>query len=340
VGGLKTIIIHISEEHHVGTARRRISQFAKEFGFSDTNLSEISIVVTELAENAIKDGVIEGKITCSSFEEARRKGIQIVYEDKGPGIAKIDIVMEDGYSTSGSLGIGLGAISRLMSEFKISSSASKNQPGTIIITKKYLPLKEDLIEGPRKEMLFGVFSRSKLDELYNGDSYFLKHFNGKTIAAVIDGLGHGKNAFKAATEARLYFIENYNKPLENIVNELHKKLRKTRGAAISIALIDEIKGELEYVGIGNVSTRVFNSSTPISPHNYNGTLGYVIRNFKVSKYPWVKGTVIIMTSDGISGNYDPEKYPGLLKQHPIKIASTILKEHGKDYDDATILVGG
>ena len=104
-------------------------------------------------------------------------------------------------------------------------------------------------------------------------------------------------------------------------------------------LIDDIKGELKHVGIGNVSTRVFNSPTPIRPHNYNGTLGYVIRNFKVAKYPWVKGTVIIMTSDGISEDYFPEKYPGLLKQHPIKIASTILKEHGKDYDDATILVG-
>jgi len=340
VGGLETIITHISEKHHVGIVRRRIAQFAKEFGFLDTQLSEISIVVTELAENAINHGVIEGKIICSSFEEARRKGIQIVYEDKGPGIAKIDIVMEDGYTTSGSLGMGLGAIRRLMSEFKISSSASINQPGTTIVTKKYLPLKEDLTEVPRKEMLFGVFSRSKLDELYNGDSYFLKHFNGKTIAAVIDGLGHGKGGFKAATEARLYFFENHNKPLETIVNELHERLKKTRGAVISIALIDDINGELKYVGIGNISTRVFNSPTPIRPYNYNGTLGYAIRNFKVSKYPWVKGNVIIMTSDGISGDYDPEKYPGLFKQHPIKIASTILKEHGRDYDDATILVGG
>ena len=340
MGDLETIIIHISEKHHVGIARRRISQFAKEFGFLDTQLSEISIVVSELAENAINHGVIEGKITCSSFEEAIKKGIQIVYEDKGPGIATIDIIIEDGYSTSGSLGIGLGAISRLMSEFKISSNASKTQPRTTIVTKKYLPLKEDSTEILHKETLFGVFSRSKLDELYNGDSYFLKHFNGKTIAAIIDGLGHGKDAFKAATEAYLYFFENYNKPLEKIVNELHERLRKTRGAVISIALIDDIKGELEYVGIGNVSTRVFNSPTPIGPHNYNGILGHRISYFKVLKYPWVKGTVIIMTSDGIGENYDPEKYPGLLKQHPIKIASTILKEHGRDYDDATIIVGG
>jgi len=339
VGELETIITHISEKHHVGIARRRVLQFAKEIGFSDTELSEISIVVTELAENAINHGVIEGKITCSSFEEARREGIQIVYEDKGPGIAKIDIVMEDGYSSSKSLGIGLGAIKRLMSEFKISSNTSLNQPGTIIVTKKYIPPKEDLTKSPHEEMQFGVFSRSKLDEIYNGDSYFLKRFNGKTIAAVIDGLGHGKDAFKAAAEARLYFFENYNKPLETIVNELHKRLRKTRGAVIAIALIDDVKSELEYVGIGNISTRIFDSPTPIRPYNYNGTLGYAIRNFKVSKYPWVKGTVIIMTSDGISGNYDPNKYPGLFKQHPIEIASIILKEHGKDYDDATILVG-
>jgi len=345
MGGLKTITIPISEQHHVGIARRKISQFTKGFGFLDTQLSEISIVVTELAENAITHGAIEGKIICSSFEEASKKGIQIVYEDKGPGIAKIDIIMEDGYTTSGTLGIGLGAVRRLMNEFKISSSVSKNkeflnQPGTMIVAKKYLPLKEDLMEVPNREMRFGVYSRSKLDEIYNGDSYFIKHFNGKTIAAVIDGLGHGKNAFKAATEAYLYFFENYNNPLEKIVNGIHKRLKKTRGAVISIALIDDIKGELKYVGIGNVSTRVFNSPTTISLHNYNGILGHVIRNFKVLKYPWVKGMVMIMTSDGIAGNYDLEEYPGLLKKHPIKIASTILKEYGRDYDDATVLVGG
>ena len=97
---------------------------------------------------------------------------------------------------------------------------------------------------------------------------------------------------------------------------------------------------MEYVGIGNVLTRVLNSPTPIKPINYNGSLGYRLRNFKVFQYPWVKGNIIIMTSDGISERYDPNRDPKFLKKHPIIIANTILKEYGKTFDDATILVGG
>ena len=153
-------------------------------------------------------------------------------------------------------------------------------------------------------------------------------------------MGHGQPASEASTEARLYLVENYKKPLDVIINGLHARLKSTRGAVISIALIDDKKGELEYVGIGNVSTRVFNSPTPIKPVNYNGSLGYILRNFRVFRYPWIKGNIIIMTSDGISERYDVKKDPNFLKQHPIIIANTILKEYGKSHDDATVLVGG
>jgi len=258
--------------------------------------------------------------------------------------------MEDGYSTSGTLGIGLGAIKRLMSDFRLTSNINdvktarnnniRSQIGTKIITKKYLSQSEDTADISQSKIKFGIFSRSKYGEKYNGDNYFLQRFEDKTIAAVIDGLGHGQPASEASTEAQLYLVENYKKPLDIIINGLNARLKNTRGVVISIALIDDEKGELEYVGIGNVLTRVFNSPTPIKPINYNGSLGYILRNFKVFQYPWVKGNIIIMTSDGISERYDPNRDPNFLKKHPIIIANTILKEYGKTFDDATVLVGG
>ncbi len=348
--GPKQIVIPIDEIHHIGIAIREISKLAEDFGFSEKELSEILIVVSELANNLIEHEAIEGKIICSLNEEGTKKYIQIISEDKGPGIANVETVMEDGFSTSGTLGIGLGAIKRLMSDFRINSNiddvkTAKNNNnwrkiGTKIITKKYLSQREDRVDISQSRTRFGVFTRSKYGEKYNGDNYFLQHFEDKTIVAVIDGLGHGQYAFKASTEARLYFTKNYKKPLDVIINDLHARLKSTRGVVISIALIDHEKGELEHVGIGNVLTRVFNSPTPIRPVNYNGSLGYILRNFRVSKYPWVKGNIIIMTSDGISERYDTNNNPNYLQNHPIIIANTILKEYGKDYDDATVLVGG
>jgi hypothetical protein len=283
------------------------------------------------------------------IEEGTEKLIQIISEDKGPGISNVETVMEDGYSTNGTLGIGLGAIKRLMSDFRIISNINNvktarynniwSQIGTKIITKKYLSQREDTADISQSKTKFGIFSRSKYGEKYNGDNYFLQRFEDKAIAAVIDGLGHGQAASEASTIARLYLVENYKKPLDVIINELHERLKRTRGVVISIALIDDKEGVLEYVGIGNVLTRIFNSTTTINPVKYSGCLGYILRNFRVFRYPWIKGNIIIMTSDGISERYVTNKDPNFLKKHPIIIASTILKEYGKTQDDATVLVG-
>ena len=348
--GHNHIVIPISEFHDVSIAIRKISKLAEKLGFSEKDLSEISIVVSELANNLIKHEAIEGKIMYSLIEEGTEKYIQIISEDKGPGITNVETVMEDGFSTSGTLGIGLGAIKRLMSDFRINSNINDvktvrnnnnwSQIGTKIITKKYLSQREDTADRAHSKIKFGIFSRSKYGEKYNGDTYFLKRFEDKTIAAVIDGLGHGQAASEASTIARLYLVENYKKPFDVIINGLHARLKGTRGVVMSIALIDDKKGELKYVGIGNVLTRIFNSHTIIRPVNYSGSLGYTLRNFRVFQYPWIKGNIIIMTSDGISERYDTNKVPNFLKKHPIIIANTILKEYGKAHDDATVLVGG
>ncbi|MFX0132900.1 MAG: ATP-binding SpoIIE family protein phosphatase [Candidatus Hodarchaeota archaeon] len=333
--------ISIFEKHHVSKAKRQVTELAKKLGFSEIAIGEIAIVVTELAENIIKHGAIEGKIVFSEIKKGKRRGIEIISEDKGPGIAKIETVMEDGFSTTGSLGIGLGAVKRLMSEFDIKSSQNlSGKGGTKIITKKYLPPKGELKNLMKKSTIFSIFSRSKLGEIENGDSYFLQHFESNTMIAVIDGLGHGNAAAEASRKAKQLLYENFKEDLEVIILALNQNLRHTRGVAISIALINDQEKTLEYVGIGNVLGRVYNSPEPIKLVNYNGTLGVSLRKFKVFKYPWQVGNLIILTSDGISNKYDFEDFSNLLHNHPIVIANTLFKKFNKKHDDATILVGG
>ena len=97
---------------------------------------------------------------------------------------------------------------------------------------------------------------------------------------------------------------------------------------------------MEYLGIGNVMTKIFNSPEPIRPINYNGTVGMVLRSFKVLSYSWRVGNIMIMTSDGISSRYDIEGGQSILNQHPMLIAKYIFDNFSKEHDDATILVGG
>ena len=335
--------VSIEEEPQLVKVRHEIEKLAKEIGFSEKEIGEISIVVTELAENLIKHKTVNGKIIYSPITDEKRKGIEIVSVDEGPGIAKIEAVLEDGFSTTGSLGIGLGAVKRLMTEFTINSNVQKDSLGglgTRIVTRKYLPFAREPEKVNKAFTRYSVFSKSKTDETYNGDNYFLHHYEDKTMIAVIDGLGSGRMAFEASLRARQFLVENYHAPLEEIIHGIHQSLRLTRGVAISIALISDTANTLEYVGIGNVMGRVYNSPTPLNLVNYNGTLGIALQRFKVFSYPWQVGNIIILTTDGISTKYNFDKDPSLLKQHPIIIANAIFRDFSKTHDDATILVGG
>lgn len=341
--------VEIKERHQIFSVKRDIAKFAKELGFSDKEIDEISIAVIELGENLITHNVIEGEIIYSSFEEGKKKGLEIISIDKGPGIASIEAVMEDGFSSKKSLGIGLGAVKRMMSELSIESSVkylqssidfSENLPSTKIIARKIIKPKDKEISHLSKKTTFSLFTRSKIGEKYNGDNYILKSFDNKTLFGVIDGLGHGIGASEASNIARISILEHFSEELDVIVEFLHQKLKKTRGVALSLGLIDYELEVFKYVGIGNVLARIFNAPAPIRPLNYNGTLGVSLRKYKIFDYPWDQNNVIILTSDGISSKYVLDDFFDVLYQHSMKIGQRIFKKFGKYYDDATILIGG
>ncbi|MGA1871206.1 MAG: ATP-binding protein [bacterium] len=346
---LNELTIQVREWAEVGAAKRKAARMARNIGFSGKAIEEISIVISELAENLIAHNTVEGKIICSTIEDHGQKGIQIISLDRGPGITDIGKALQDGFSRKNSLGIGLGAVKRLMDEFDLSSKTERSGIalyedkregiGTVIMARKWLHREEKPEKGLRKTR-FAVMSRPKHGETYNGDRAFLHYFEGKTIVALIDGVGHGKYSEEAAREADLYLMDNYQKSLERIITEMHMKLRKTRGVVISIALIDDAHKTMEYVGIGNILTRVVKSPVPVSPANYNGIVGATLQSFKCFTHPWSQGNVIIMTSDGISDKYDLTKYPGLIIKHPVIIANIILRDYGRASDDATVIVGG
>ena len=124
MGAIEQQIIEITQKQNIATARKQIKAIAGLIGFSQTAIEELAIVVTELAENLLEHQALHGRIKISEIFTSGKKGIEIVSMDDGPGIAEINAVLEDGYSSTGSLGIGLGAVRRLMSQFKISSQTS------------------------------------------------------------------------------------------------------------------------------------------------------------------------------------------------------------------------
>src|SRR5262249_34087610 len=121
--------------------------------------------------------------------------IQIESQDNGPGIADFERAVTDGYSTAGSLGNGLGAVNRLMDELQFHSLS----PGTRIICQRWLRARETV---PAINWLdFGAATRAYRMLRENGDAFIVKRWQGFALAGVIDGLGHGQFAQRAAQSA-------------------------------------------------------------------------------------------------------------------------------------------
>jgi serine/threonine-protein kinase RsbT len=114
-------------------ARTMARDAAKTLGFGAIDQARIATAVSELARNIFLYAGT-GNVTVKEIEKIGRKGIEIVCEDQGPGIANVDLVMQDGYSTSRGMGMGLPGAKRLMDEFNI---RSQEGVGTTITCRKW-----------------------------------------------------------------------------------------------------------------------------------------------------------------------------------------------------------
>lgn len=114
-------------------ARTLARDTAKNMGFGAIDQARIATAVSELARNIFLYAGT-GTVTVREMERSGRKGIEILCEDQGPGISSIETVMQDGYSTSRGMGMGLPGAKRLMDEFDI---RSQENVGTTIICRKW-----------------------------------------------------------------------------------------------------------------------------------------------------------------------------------------------------------
>jgi serine/threonine-protein kinase RsbT len=116
--------VPISIDMDIVTARQKSKEMGARLGFSFVDLTLIATAVSELARNIILYGG-RGHVELRIVENGLRNGLVVVAEDNGRGIEDIPRALQDGYSTSGSLGLGLPGTRRLMDEFEIVSAPGK-----------------------------------------------------------------------------------------------------------------------------------------------------------------------------------------------------------------------
>jgi serine/threonine-protein kinase RsbT len=113
--------------------RQAVRKFAVELGFSLVDQTKIVTAASELARNTLDYGG-GGTVKLEGLEEGSRRGLQLTFEDQGPGIPDIELALKDGYTTGGGLGMGLSGTKRLVNEFNIVSQVGK---GTCVTITKW-----------------------------------------------------------------------------------------------------------------------------------------------------------------------------------------------------------
>ncbi len=128
-------VVQVKSEYDIVVARSVVRAIAKDMGFGLVDQTRIATAVSELARNIVMHAG-EGVILVREILKGETWGIEILAIDNGPGISDIKLALSDGYSTKGSLGVGLGGAKRLMDEFEMESAPGQ---GTTIRVRKWLP---------------------------------------------------------------------------------------------------------------------------------------------------------------------------------------------------------
>jgi anti-sigma regulatory factor (Ser/Thr protein kinase) len=320
----------VTDISRVAEARRAATELAGRLGFSEACVGKVALVVTEAATNLVKHATA-GEILLYALQSGQIGGIEVLALDRGPGMTNVAKCLRDGYSTTGSLGTGLGAIRRLATSFDIHSAPGA---GTVLLARLWsepLPARPPFLE-------VGAVSLPKPGEDVSGDEWAIAWFPERALILVADGLGHGPGAAEAAREAVYTFHEQAALTPTAIVEAIHGALRSTRGAVVAVAEIAPAQETVRFVGVGNISGVVLSTEGRRNMVSYNGIAGHTVRKIQEFTYPWPTNALLILYSDGLTTHLHPEYYPGLIKRHPDLIAATLYRDYARDCDDATVVV--
>ncbi|MEG3905869.1 anti-sigma regulatory factor [Microcoleus sp. B4-C5] len=123
--------LEIRSSSDIVHVRQQVRTWAVAMGFGLLDQTKIVTAASELARNTVEYGK-GGTVTLETLQLGNRKGLKLIFEDKGPGIPDIELAMTDGYTSNHGLGLGLSGSKRLMHEFEIVSKAGKGTKIAIV----------------------------------------------------------------------------------------------------------------------------------------------------------------------------------------------------------------
>ena len=320
--------VRVTHESQVGEARRVAARIAAQAGLPSVRAAAVALLATELAANLVKHAH-DGELLVQSSGLGGSPAVEMLAIDQGPGIPDVDRCLADGYSTSGTLGAGLGGIRRMSDAFDV---YSRPDWGTVVHAR--------VGERPADDRFqWGCVSVPSPHELVCGDAWSIQVRGASYSVMVADGLGHGPLAAEAAGAAEKIFAANEFSEPRRFLEEAHRALLSTRGAAISVAHGSTTDRRLSFAGVGNVAGAIVGPEDHRYLVAHNGTIGASLPRVQTFDYDWPDRALLVLHSDGLKSRWSLSDYPGLHGRHPAVIAGVLYKDFRRGNDDVTVMVG-
>jgi anti-sigma regulatory factor (Ser/Thr protein kinase) len=318
--------VAITDASSIGEARRRGLLLAERLGLDSVRSGEFGLLITEASRNVLLHGG-GGQTIMIGAKNGHEAVARILALDSGPGIADMTKAMSDGYSTSGTMGNGMGAMKRMATHLEVFSGRA----GTIVLLELGSPSKQGGLQVAGMAIPYP-------GERLCGDAWASHQTSERTVILLVDGLGHGLHAAEASEEAVTVFRKSLDRSPAEILSHVHEGLRKTRGAVAAVAELRPLEKVVTYAGVGNIAASVVNNKGSRSLVSHSGTLGVAAPKIQEFKIDWSHDSILIMHSDGLQTRWDLSSYSGLLARHPAVIGAVLFRDFRRHRDDASVVV--
>ncbi|MHB8914368.1 MAG: ATP-binding protein [Thiobacillus sp.] len=326
--------------------RSRLQATARRMGFSEVQRENMVLVAAEMVSNQIKYAGGRGML---QIWQQPGPTLDIVALDYGPGIGNLAQAHRDGYSSSKTLGKGLGTIRNLSHTSGIYTipevvGGRLNLPWHgCVFWSRFDPAHKSTPGNPaakscvaRQEFSVGLFTRALTDDRYNGDRIYLEQ-HARTLRWLhLDGLGHGEMA-QLATDNLAELLLRSEDVLQ-VINLIDRQLMSTRGAVAMLSDLDLDEMRAQIVGVGDMSAACHTDDQLQNINFAPGILGKEHKTPRVTSLDLKRQSTIITASDGIRRSWNETAFPSLLKQHPQMIAYVLGNIMGRASDDQSLCV--
>lgn len=327
---VNSLALAVSDTSHVSSTRLAMQRLALDLEFDETRAGKVAIVTTEAVTNMIRHGG-GGTFAARPLARDGALGIEMLAIDTGRGMRDFARSAVDGVSTGGTPGTGLGAIGRLTDEFEVRTAENHGTVLRMVLWNRDAGLDRDGYQ-------LGAVLVPMEGEAACGDAWGMeRHSEGATFM-VVDGLGHGIEASRAAALAIEVLRENPGDPAIRLLDRAHGRLRATRGAAVAVIRHERERGEVVFAGVGNISVAVIDGETRRAMVSHNGIVGHNMARSDEYRYPWPRGALLVAHSDGLESRWDVAAFPGVVAHHASIIAATLYARHTRKRDDVVVMV--